>query len=143
MKSNKSGLLLMELSIALVIFAFCAAVCIKLFYAADVRTRRADELEHAVRISESVAEIIKNGNAAETLKLIYPSSSIAGFEFILEFDSDWIPVEPLAGIAAYAAAASIAADTISTVKVCYVSDGVIKTEVPIFSIDVMGVSAVE
>jgi len=138
MKSNKSGLLLLELVISLVMFTFCAAVCIRLFYAASRQTKRSDELTHALRISESIAEILKSDSPAEALRVVYPKSEIRDSFFRLEYDDSWKEVPLGSPAAAYAVAAEISTGKPSEIIVCPVTGGSLITDSPIFSLSYAG-----
>ncbi|MDR0857593.1 MAG: hypothetical protein LBN97_01020 [Oscillospiraceae bacterium] len=59
MKGSRSGLFLMELIIALLLFAFCAGVCIQIFQSANRETRASQALSKSVFLATSAAEIYK------------------------------------------------------------------------------------
>jgi type II secretory pathway pseudopilin PulG len=65
MKSKtKSGLFLLELLVALLVFAFCAAICLRIFVAASTRAKDAENLNQAVRLATTAAENYKSGTYA-------------------------------------------------------------------------------
>ena len=53
---SRSGLLVIELVIAVGIFSLCAAICIGLFVQADRVSRESDMLSRAVSAAQNVAE---------------------------------------------------------------------------------------
>jgi len=63
---SRAPLALMEQLIMVLVFALAAAVCIQAFVLADRRSALSDARDHAVVISQSMAEIYKNcrGDAA-------------------------------------------------------------------------------
>ena len=111
-RSSKSGLFLMELIIAILVFSIASALCIQIFAKSHILSQTTQELNHAVSMSESAAEIfygtdgtleevskildsahmsIQNGN---TITLFYDSSfqicmqEEAIYTMLLEFSSD-------------------------------------------------------
>ncbi|MDR2358099.1 MAG: hypothetical protein LBD92_08475 [Oscillospiraceae bacterium] len=59
MKGTKTSLFLVELMLALLLFAFCAAICVQIFYASGRRVREAEALSRAVFIATEAAELYK------------------------------------------------------------------------------------
>ena len=70
-QSGKSGLLMLELLIAVGVFAFCAAVCVSLFARADTISRESAALDRAVAEAQNVAELFKftGGDVEDTAAL--------------------------------------------------------------------------
>ena len=70
-RAGKSGLLTLELLLAVGIFAFCASICVGLFARADALSRRSAELDRAVAEAQNVAELFRasGGDTAETAAL--------------------------------------------------------------------------
>ncbi|MDR2357792.1 MAG: hypothetical protein LBD92_06920 [Oscillospiraceae bacterium] len=56
---TKTGLFLLELVIALLLFAFCAAICVQIFVGAKFRTRDSEALSKSVFLASSAAELYK------------------------------------------------------------------------------------
>lgn len=69
-KSGKSSLFLMELMIALLIFAVCACVCASIIANAWVDIRESRDMGNAVIIAQNEAELIKGGLSKEN-KTVY------------------------------------------------------------------------
>jgi type II secretory pathway pseudopilin PulG len=68
MKGTKTSLFLVELIISLLLFSFCAAICIQIFNAASKRARDGEALNRAVFLAEQAAELYKaaGGDIAKT-----------------------------------------------------------------------------
>jgi type II secretory pathway pseudopilin PulG len=84
-------MLLTELTLALLIFSFCAAVCLSVFAASRKTAEESARLSNAVIWAESAAEAYRaaKGDMAETAALLG-----AGYEqgvLCLDFDRDWRP----------------------------------------------------
>lgn len=88
----RSRLFLLELTIDLVFFCVCAAVCLTLLARAGALTRQSDELGGALLAAENAAETFAavNGDAAQTaLKL----GAVLGEDGLaLSFDETWAPI---------------------------------------------------
>ncbi|MDR1589155.1 MAG: hypothetical protein LBS51_03070 [Oscillospiraceae bacterium] len=56
---TKTGLFLLELVIALLLFAFCAAICVQIFVGAKFRTRESEALSKSAFLASSAAELYK------------------------------------------------------------------------------------
>lgn len=71
--SSRSGLLLMEIIIAILFFSLSSAVCLQLFVKAHNLGRDTRELDMAVRQASSVADILSQSeHPSETLAKLYP-----------------------------------------------------------------------
>ena len=57
---NKSLLIVTELLIMLLVFALAAALCLRIFFWADSRSRALELRDRALLLTESAAEILKN-----------------------------------------------------------------------------------
>ena len=57
---NKSSLIVMELRIMLRVFALAAALCLRVFFWADSRSRELELRDRALLLTESAAETLKN-----------------------------------------------------------------------------------
>jgi hypothetical protein len=70
-RNDRSGLLMLELLLAVGIFSFCAAVCVGLFVKADAISRESADLDWAVSEAQNVAELFKftGGSVEETAAL--------------------------------------------------------------------------
>lgn len=76
--SGKSSLFLMELMIALLIFAVCACVCAAIIAKAGADITESRDMSNALIIAQNQAELIKGGRDA---------SGVTGY-----FDSELLPV---------------------------------------------------
>jgi len=77
-----SGLFLIELMLAILIFALAAAICLRIFVTADYISTESIQLNRAVLAAQSSAEAFKatGGDLNETAKLLSGPSSSAGIE---------------------------------------------------------------
>ncbi|NLB29112.1 MAG: hypothetical protein GX823_02635 [Clostridiales bacterium] len=92
MKGAKTSLFLIELMIALLLFAFCAAICIQLFHASNKRTVSADDLTKAVFQATSAAEIYKStGGDLKAMAGNYNATQLQYRDGALTvyYDKDW------------------------------------------------------
>lgn len=73
---SRSGMLLLELMIAIMIFSLAASVCVQVFVKAHELTDRADDLAAAVNHCGSAGEILRWADSPEEgltqLKKLYP-----------------------------------------------------------------------
>ena len=75
--SSRSGLLLMEIIIAILFFSVVSAVCLQLFIKSHNLGQNTEELDMAVRHAGSVAEILSQSEQPyEHLQEIYSDSDI-------------------------------------------------------------------
>lgn len=91
-RRDRSGLLMLELVIAVGIFAFCAAVCVGLFVRADAISRESAALDRAVAEARNVAELFKStgGNVEETAALA--GGRVEQGLLLVAYDEDWRPL---------------------------------------------------
>ncbi|MDR3278547.1 MAG: hypothetical protein LBT12_07210 [Oscillospiraceae bacterium] len=92
MKGTKTGLFLVELMISLLLFAYCAAICIQIFNAAGARTRGSENLSRGVFAATSAAEIYKSsGGDLEKVAKVLGGIVIedANFDVIVGYDASW------------------------------------------------------
>lgn len=88
--SSRSGLLLMEIIIAILFFSVVSAICLQLFVKSHNLGRDTEELDMAVRQASSVAEILSRfEDPAEELEAVYPDSSIEKDGGFIYFDKDF------------------------------------------------------
>lgn len=75
-KMSRSGMLLLELMMAILIFSLAAAVCIQVFLKAHDLSQRAQELTQAVNCCGSAAETLRSAagpdQALSRLENLYP-----------------------------------------------------------------------
>ena len=86
---SKSLMLLLEITVMILIFAFCAAVCLSLFASARRISKEADEATSAAMWAQSTAEVYKSagGDLQRTAALIGATAS--GDTLELGLDADW------------------------------------------------------
>jgi type II secretory pathway pseudopilin PulG len=92
MKAGSSGFgpSLIELVAAVLLFALCSAVCVRIFAGAKQISDDAADLSRAAAAAQSAAECFKScgGDAAGTARLLGGSSEGAGFS--VYYDEGWI-----------------------------------------------------
>lgn len=72
-QSRKSNLFLLELMIALLIFAVCASVCAAIIAKSSVNLTESKDISNALILAQNQAELIKNGKETESKILLYNS----------------------------------------------------------------------
>lgn len=88
--SSRSGLLLMEIIIAILFFSVVSAICLQLFVKAHSMGQDTRELDMAVRQCSSVAEILsQSGQPMEQLGRIYSGSDLTEEGGSVYFDEDF------------------------------------------------------
>ena len=93
-RSSRSGLLVIELVIAVGVFALCAAICVGLFVQADRVSRDSAALGQAVNVSQNTAERYKTVQGdLEQLAQDLDGTCTEDGALVLWFDSDWQPVQ--------------------------------------------------
>jgi hypothetical protein len=93
---SKSGLFIVELIIALLLFAFCAAICLQLFVFADQRTKDSVALSKSVFLATTISEIYKASGDLEKVARVmdFPAAAFAktgpgGETLTVHYDSDF------------------------------------------------------
>ena len=92
MKGTKTSLFLIELMISLLLFAFCAAICVQIFYASNKRTNGAEAMSKAVFEATTVAELYKaNGGDLQAVADSFNPSQAWYMNGVLSvyFDENW------------------------------------------------------
>jgi type II secretory pathway pseudopilin PulG len=86
---TKTSLFLVELIIALLLFAFCAAICIQAFNAARNQTRGSENLSRGVFLATSAAEIYKasGGDVSQIAGRLGGVADATGMT--VNFDGGW------------------------------------------------------
>lgn len=72
-QGRKSNLFLMELMIALLIFAVCASVCAAIIAKASVSITESRDMSNALILAQNHAELIKSGREIESKTFSYDS----------------------------------------------------------------------
>ena len=92
MKGTKTSLFLLELMISLLLFSFCAAICVQIFHASNKRTDSSEALSSAVFHATTAAELYKSvGGDMDALSEHYGFSHSYynnGVLFVY-FDENW------------------------------------------------------
>ena len=97
MKGTKTSLFLIELMISLLLFAFCAAICVQIFHASNRRTNSAKDLSKAVFQATTAAELYKSvGGDIEALAESFDGNHSHYRDNILSvyFDENWNETVP-------------------------------------------------
>ena len=92
MKGTKTSLFLIELMISLLLFSFCAAICVQIFHASNKRTTSAEDLSKAVFQATTAAELYKStGGNIEALSESFGAlqSFYSNGVLFVYYDSDW------------------------------------------------------
>lgn len=86
---SKSTLFLIELVLAIGIFAVSSAICIQLFVKAYLLSRNSEELTHSLYEATSAAEVFKNsgGDIDEMSRLL--STHLEDGELVVYYNKDW------------------------------------------------------
>ena len=77
-RGSGASLLLMELVLGLLIFAFCAAICTRIFATAYQLSAQSDALTHAVSITQQAAESVRAGKTVSDA--MYDAQGVATAE---------------------------------------------------------------
>ena len=76
MKQNsKTGLLLMELIFAILIFSLCSTICVQLFVEAHQTEQRAADLSRATLLCDSTAAMIQSGVSSPDMEPAFYDSA--------------------------------------------------------------------
>jgi type II secretory pathway pseudopilin PulG len=89
---TKTSLFLIELIISLLLFAFCAAICMQIFAGAKFRTEDSSALSKSVFLASSAAELYKAyGGDMDKLRGAYgkSSASLSDGRLIVYYDENW------------------------------------------------------
>lgn len=87
---SRTSLFLMEFIIAILFFSTASAVCMQLFTRAHVIDVKTRELNHAVSVSQSVAETLRGTDGAlSSVAACFPQASVQGSRLLLSFDERW------------------------------------------------------
>ncbi|MDR1328392.1 MAG: hypothetical protein LBK23_02175 [Oscillospiraceae bacterium] len=92
MKGTKTSLFLVELIISLLLFSFCAAICIQIFNAASRRARDSESLNRAVFLVTQASELYKaSGGDLEKVIKEYGRSHSVLLDGYMEvyYDENW------------------------------------------------------
>ena len=86
---SKAPLALMEQLIMVLVFALAAALCLKAFSSADLRSRQQELRDRAITEGQSMAELIKakQGDLAGAAAVY--GGQLTGDSWVCLFDGDW------------------------------------------------------
>lgn len=89
---SKTSLVLMELIITILFFSIASAVCVQLFVKSHLLTKETDELNNAVGICQSIAEVMNgtDGSLYE-IKPYFPSAEGEDNYFVIYYDDSFKP----------------------------------------------------
>ena len=92
-RGSASGMFLIELLLALLIFAIASAICLQVFVTAHLLSAESNNINHAVVAAQNVAECFKasNGDLAQTANLLQGSTETADNRLTQYFNSEWKP----------------------------------------------------
>ena len=111
-QTNRSGLFLLELVIAILFFSLAAAVCVRLFVKSRMISRDAQELNRALNLTTTAAEVFRSDTDMELYlkesELSYQKDS-DGSSFFVYYNEDWSNCE--AEDAVYCLTIAITEDT--------------------------------
>lgn len=99
MGKSKTSLFLMELIIAILVFAIAGAVCVQLFVKAHLLSESTQKLNHAVNLCETGAELFyyTDGDLAGMSRLLCgkeDSTKELSESFLrMDYDSEFLPCE--------------------------------------------------
>lgn len=94
---SKSALFLIEQTIAILIFAVCALVCVRIFVGSHIMANDSGNINQALRIAESAAESFKasGGDAGRAAQILTGSIAAAdcgnesNSEITVYYDNEW------------------------------------------------------
>ena len=93
--SSRSGLLLMEIILAILFFSLISALCLQAFVKAHTLSQDTRKLDAAVRQADSVASVLLAvPEPVKKLQEIYPDSSMDGATGEIYFNQDFLPCGP-------------------------------------------------
>ena len=89
---SRSSLFLMEIILAVLIFAFTSTACVQIFAASRIQRQKARELNHIQELTTSVGEILEgwDGEFSSFVKLLPPSPGPASRKIpLLKLPANW------------------------------------------------------
>ena len=90
---TKTGLFLIELVVALLLFAFCASICTQLFTAARIKAQDSQALSKSVQLASSVAEFYKvAGGDIDDVSRLWDRENDGGV-ISISYDKNWQETE--------------------------------------------------
>lgn len=92
--SRKSGLFLLEFMLALLFFAFSAAVCVHVFVQAKTLNTQSHALNQSVLLTQNAAECFQATGGDINLLNVYLKGSVNDNQLTLTYDKNWIKTEP-------------------------------------------------
>ncbi len=94
---SKTALFLMELIIVILFFSMASAVCMQLFARSHVISKQTKELNHAVAIAQSYAEVMRGTDGSMTSVLeAFPDAIVEDNYFEVFYDEHFQVCDPSA-----------------------------------------------
>lgn len=88
---SRTSLVLMELIITILFFSLASAVCVQLFVKAHLTTNKTRELNHALSITQSIAEVMNGTDGSiKTIKEFYKDVEGSSDYFVIYYDEDFV-----------------------------------------------------
>ena len=134
---TKTGLFLIELVLALLLFALCASICTQLFTAARQKARDSQALSKSVQLATSAAECYKAARGdIDAVSAMWQRENYGGV-ISISYDKDWRETE---GEASYVMTIKDLGDGVAEVEIISIrlAD---KQEHSVYSMDVKAVNA--
>jgi type II secretory pathway pseudopilin PulG len=93
-RGSGSGMFLIEILLALMIFAIASAICLQVFVTAHNTASESSTLNSAVVAAQNGAECFKavSGDLSAAAKLLKNATVTDGDTLTIRFDKDWQPV---------------------------------------------------
>ena len=94
--SSASGMFLIELLLAILIFSIASAICLQVFVTAHQISNESNNINRAVIVAQNGAECFKaaGGDLSETARLLGGNVAGGGSVIELYYDASWKPAEP-------------------------------------------------
>lgn len=93
-KNSGSSLFLMELILAILIFAMASTVCVRLFVNAHLLSKNSQEINRGILWAQNLAEIYisPEGSLDKVIEIFPDSASKEGDSVSIYFDENWEPI---------------------------------------------------
>lgn len=86
-RAKSSSLFLFELILAILFFAIASAVCVQIFVKSHLLSEDASQLNHAVNVASSAAQVV--GNAKSMDEVNTSLTSVLGDDSHIYYDKNW------------------------------------------------------
>lgn len=89
-KKSRTSLVLMELVITILFFSLASAVCVQLFVQSHIVTKETKQLNAAIHITQSIAEVMNGTDGSlSSIQSFYPSASGEDDYFVIYYDENF------------------------------------------------------